>query len=83
MQCFPNCVRNSRSGNTNRKILLTTTESFLHMNSVPAFLEIYDSGLVSTPLRPFYGRGQFHKSPGLPRQVPPVRGAENFWGEER
>jgi len=52
MQYFPNCARNSRSGNTNRKILLTTTESFLHMNSVPAFLEIYDSGLVSTPLRP-------------------------------
>jgi hypothetical protein len=50
MQCFPNCARNSRSDNTNRKILLTTTESFLHMNS--AFLEIYGSGLVSTPLRP-------------------------------
>src|SRR5262249_11973123 len=39
-------------GNTNRKILLTTTKSFLHMNSVPAFLEIYCSGLVSIPLRP-------------------------------
>ena len=52
MQYFSNCACNSRSGNTNRKILLTTTESFLHMNSVPAFLEIYGSGLVSTPLRP-------------------------------
>jgi hypothetical protein len=53
MQCFPNCARNSRSGNSNRKILFTTTESFLHMNSVGVFLlEIYGSDLVSTPLRP-------------------------------
>jgi len=53
MQCFPNCARNSRSANTNRKILLTTTESFLHMNSVGVFLlEIYGSDLVSIPLRP-------------------------------
>ena len=53
MQYFPNCARNSRSANTNRKILLTTTESFLHMNSVGVFLlEIYGSGLVSMPLRP-------------------------------
>ena len=51
MQCFPNCARNSRSGNTNRKILLTTTESFAHEFRA-RFLEIYGSGLVSTPLRP-------------------------------
>ena len=37
MQCYPKCARNSRSGNTDRKVLLTTTETLLHTNSVCAF----------------------------------------------
>ena len=52
MQCYRKCARNSRSGNTDRKVLLTTTETLLHTKSVCTFLlETYGSGLVSMRLR--------------------------------